>query len=126
MSRFLVLPLLALAALTPAQAADPAVVQVTMTNFRFAPRALQLQAGVPMVLRLRNDAGGGHNFAAPAFFRAARIDAASAALIHNGRVEVPAHAAVTIALTPAAGQYSLKCTHAFHSAFGMKGSIAVR
>lgn len=126
MNRYLAVPLLALAALSPARAADPSVVQVTMTNFSFAPSALQLQAGVPTVLRLRNDAGGGHNFAAPAFFKAAQIDPASAGLVHDGRVDVPAHATVNVALTPAAGQYPLKCTHPFHSSFGMKGSITVR
>jgi plastocyanin len=125
MKHLLAVPLFALAALSPAQAAPP-VVQVTMTNFSFAPSALQLQAGVPIVLRLRNDAGGGQNFAAPAFFRAARVEPASAGLIREGRVEVPAHSAVNIALVPAAGQYPVKCTHTLHSAFGMKGRITVR
>ena len=126
MRGFLTLPLLALTAIGPAQAASPAIVQVTMTNFSFAPSALQLTAGAPVVLRLRNDAGGGHNFAAPAFFAAARIDPASASLVHDGRVEVKSHSTVDVALTPAAGQYPLKCTHTLHSAFGMKGSISVR
>ena len=126
MNRFLALPLFALVALSPARAADPSVVQVTMKNFSFTPAALQLQAGVPTVLRLSNDAGGGHNFAAPAFFAAAHVDPASAGLIHDGRVEVKAHSTVNVSLTPAAGQYPLKCTHAFHSSFGMKGTITVR
>lgn len=126
MSRLLAIPLFAVAALSPARAADPSVVQITMTNFRFAPAALQLTAGVPTVLRLRNDAGGGHNFAAPAFFAAARIDPASAGAIRDGRVEVKAHSTVDVALVPAAGQYPLKCTHTLHSSFGMKGSITVR
>lgn len=125
MNRLLALPLFALAALSPARAADPSVVQVTMTNFRFSPATLQLAAGAPTVLRLRNDAGGGHNFAAPAFFAAARIDPASAGLVHNGRVEVKAHSTVDVALTPEAGRYPLKCTHTLHSSFGMKGSITV-
>lgn len=125
MKPFLALPLFALVALSPVQA-SPAVVQVTMTNFKFSPSALQLQPGVPTVLRLRNDAGGGHNFEAPAFFRAARIDPASAGLIRDGRVEVPSDGMVSIVLTPAAGRYPLKCTHTLHSTFGMKGRIIVR
>lgn len=126
MNRLIAVPLFALAALSPARAADPSVVQVTMTNFSFAPAALQLAAGTPIVLRLRNDAGGGHNFAAPAFFAAARVDPASAGAIRNGRVEVKAHSAIDVALTPAAGKYPVKCTHTLHAAFGMKGSITVR
>lgn len=126
MKQLLALPLFALMALSPAPAASPAVVQVTMTNFSFSPSALQLQAGAPVVLRLRNDAGGGHNFAAPAFFRAARIDPGSAGLIRDGRVEVPSHGVVNVALVPAAGQYPVKCTHTLHAAFGMRGSITVR
>ena len=126
MNRFFVLPLAALAAVGPAQAAGPDSVSVTMTNFSFAPSALQVPAGTPIVLRLRNDAGGGHNFAAPAFFAAARIDPASAALVHNGLVEVKAHSEVDVALTAAAGQYPVKCTHTLHSTFGMRGTISVR
>jgi plastocyanin len=125
-NRFLIAPLLALALIGPAQAASPAIVQVTMTSFRFAPSALQLAAGTPVILRLRNNSGGGHNFAAPAFFAAARIAPASAGLVHDGRVEVKSHSVVDVALTPAAGQYPVKCTHTLHSAFGMKGNIVVR
>ena len=109
-----------------AQAAQPIVSRVDLTNFRFTPSQIQLRAGAPTVLQLRNDSSGGHNFAAPAFFAAARVDPASAGLIRNGRVEVPAHATVQITLTPAAGRYPLKCSHAFHATFGMTGTIIVR
>ena len=44
----------------------------------------------------------------------------------NGTVDVPKHSAVDVELTPAAGQYPLKCSHMLHSTFGMKGSILVR
>ncbi|MCL6684300.1 plastocyanin/azurin family copper-binding protein [Sphingomonas alba] len=118
--------LMSLIALNPLRAADPSVVQVTMTSFNFNPATVQLRAGIPTVLQLRNDAGGAHNFSAPAFFAAAHIDPASSALIHDGHVEVKGHAQVDITLTPAAGQYPLKCTHPLHSSFGMKGSITVR
>jgi plastocyanin len=30
-----------------------------------------------------------------------------------------------VAVIPAAGRYPLKCTHIFHSMFGMKGTIVV-
>ena len=63
---------------------------------------------------------------APEFFAAAKIAPASQALVHDGKVEVPKHSALDVTLTPAAGQYSLKCTHMLHSSFGMNGTIVVR
>lgn len=118
--------LLAAISVTPAVAAAPAVTSVNLANFSFAPATIQLQAGVPTVLRLHNVSGGGHSFTAPQFFAAARIQPQSAALVQKGKVEVPGGATVDIALTPAAGQYPLKCSHAFHAGFGMKGTIVVR
>jgi len=119
---------IALAAATPATAQPqrPAVVSVTLSNFKFQPQALQLRAGVPTVLHLVNTAGGGHNFTAPEFFAAARVAPSSQAYVRQGKVEIPKHSAVDVLLTPAAGQYRLKCTHTLHSAFGMKGVIVVR
>jgi plastocyanin len=119
---FAVLP----AAAATAQSPQPAAVTVTMENFRFEPAAIQLKAGVPTILHLVNTASGGHSFSAPQFFAAAKVAPASQPLVHQGTVDVPKHSAVDIALTPAAGQYPLKCTHTLHAAFGMKGTIAVR
>ena len=109
-----------------AQAPQAAAVAVTMENFKFEPNAIQLRAGVPTILHLVNNAGGGHSFSAPQFFAAAKVAPASQALIHDGTVDVPKHSAVDVALTPAGGQYPLKCTHTLHAAFGMKGNIIVR
>jgi plastocyanin len=106
--------------------AQPSTTIVELTNFKFAPAQIQLKANSPTILQLRNGSSGGHNFSAPAFFAAARVDPASAGLIHEGRIEIPAHATVQVALTPAAGQYPLKCTHTLHATFGMKGMIIVR
>jgi plastocyanin len=86
---------------------------------------MHLRAGVPVVLRLQNSASGGHNFSAPQFFAAAKIDPASTAHVVNGAVEVPKHGVVEVALVPSAGRYPLKCTHSLHAAFGMKGTILV-
>jgi plastocyanin len=110
----------------PAYAAQPAVATVNLANFSFTPAQLQLRANVPTVLQLRNNSSGGHNFSAPAFFAAARVAPASAHLVRGGKVEVPKRSTVSIELTPAAGQYPLKCTHTLHSTFGMKGKIIVR
>jgi plastocyanin len=87
---------------------------------------VQLRAGAPTILHLVNTAGGGHSFSAPQFFASAKLAPASRSLVKDGTVQVPKHSAVDIALTPAAGQYPLKCTHTLHAAFGMKGTIIVR
>ena len=123
----LFLPLVALAAAVPATAQpQPVTVSVTLANFSFQPNAIQLRAGVPTILHLVNTAGGGHSFSAPQFFATARLAPASRALVKGGMVDVPKHSAVDIELTPAAGQYRLKCTHTLHAAFGMTGNIVVR
>ncbi|GAA4040289.1 hypothetical protein GCM10022281_21560 [Sphingomonas rosea] len=106
-------------------AAPAAETVVTLSNFNFAPSEIALHAGVPTVLRLTNSGGGGHSFAAPAFFAAARLDPSSAPLVHEGKVEIPGHSTVSIALTPTAGRYPLRCSHTLHGAFGMKGVITV-
>ncbi|HEX8642769.1 MAG TPA: cupredoxin domain-containing protein [Allosphingosinicella sp.] len=103
--------------------AEPVVVR--LSSFDFAPATLRLRAGVPVLLRLENRGGGGHNFSAPQFFAAARVDAASAALVLRGAVEVPSNSVREIRLVPAAGRYRLRCTHSLHTAFGMKGWILV-
>ena len=115
-----------LVAAAAAASAQPAVVPVELSNFKFVPNAIQLRAGTPVTLHLQNAGGGGHSFSAPAFFAAARLDPRSAGLVHDGMVDVPGRGAVNIALVPAAGTYKLKCTHTLHAAFGMTGTIVVR
>lgn len=123
--------LIAVAALAgPAQAEDPwadaTVVSVRLTSFDFTPEEIALPAGRPVVLRLYNDSSGGHNFAARDFFRAAEMRPADRAKVVNGAVEVRSGATVEVGLVPAAGRYRLRCTHTFHTALGMRGSIVVR
>jgi plastocyanin len=105
---------------------QPAITPVELSNFKFAPAQVDLRANVPIVLRLHNASSGGHSFSAPSFFAAATLDPASARLIHEGKIEIPAHATVEVALTPATGRYPLKCSHLLHSSFGMKGTISVQ
>lgn len=112
---------------TASTSQSPATVEVHLSNFRFTPKPIQLEHGRPYVLRLVNDSGGGHNFAAPAFFASAAIAPADRARLRNGKVEVPARQIREIRLVaPGAGSYPLKCTHFMHGAFGMKSAIIVR
>jgi plastocyanin len=131
MKPFLLLaPLAALALAAPA-AAQPdwshaQRVEVALSSFKFAPATLQLRAGQPVILHLVNTGSGGHDFSAPAFFKAAQLRPQDAAKLTGGAVDVDGHGSADVALVPTAGTYPLRCTHAFHSTFGMKGSIVVR
>ena len=124
MRAFLAFAMLSMAA-SAAGAAAP-VATVELSNFKFTPNTIQLHAGAPVVLHLANVGSGSHNFSAPEFFAAAKLDPQAAALVHDGKVEVHGHTAVDLPLVPAAGQYALHCTHTLHSSFGMKGVISVR
>ena len=116
--------ILILAIAAPAQ--EPArTVQVQLSSFKFRPETLRLRAGEPVVLHLVNTGRGGHNFAAPQFFAAARVAADSASRINGGAVEVPSRSAVDVRLIPARGTYRLRCTHTLHTTFGMRGQIVV-
>lgn len=114
----------------PAQAQDPwagaEIVSVRLTSFDFAPEEIVLPAGRPVVLRLYNDSGGGHNFAARDFFRAAQLRPADRAKVVDGAIEVGSGATVDVGLVPRPGRYRLRCTHTFHTALGMRGWILVR
>jgi uncharacterized cupredoxin-like copper-binding protein len=100
---------------------------VQLSNFKFTPRTLVLDHGRAYVLRLSNASNGGHDFSAPAFFAAAAIAPNDRRWVVDGEVEVPPGQTREIRLTaPAAGRYKLRCTHTFHKAFGMSGTITVR
>lgn len=114
----LALPLPVLAQDSPA----PQTVEVRLSSFAFEPRELRLAAGRPVVLRLTNTGGGGHNFSAPQFFAAAT---GVSGPVEDGEVEVAGHQTVEVRLTPARGRYRLRCTHTLHSTFGMRGTITV-
>jgi len=99
--------------------------RVELSSFDFTPRELHLQAGQRYTLVLTNIASGGHDFAAPEFFAAARIDPNDAALVAEGEIDVPSKSTRTVHLVPAAGTYKLTCTHMMHAMFGMRGTIVV-
>lgn len=101
------------------------VVQVELSSFRFDPSHIRLHSDQPVILRLVNTSGGGHNFRAPEFFAAARVRDLDRPLLRKGAIEVPGGTKKEILLVPAAGSYRLKCTHTFHSALGMSGRIIV-
>jgi len=125
--RSFILLIAAAAAAAPASAQAPhaATVTVRLTSFDYTPATIRLHAGQPVVLHLVNTASGGHDFSAPAFFAAARVDPGSAGRVRRGTVDVRGRSSVDVRLVPAAGRYRLRCTHFLHSTFGMTGEIVV-
>jgi uncharacterized cupredoxin-like copper-binding protein len=108
-----------------ARAQAPAVQEVVLANFSFSPASLHLAAGKPVRLHFVNRGSGGHNFAAPEFFAAARIDPASRTAVRGGKIELKKGQSADVLLTPAKGHYDARCTHFLHTGFGMKGEISV-
>lgn len=111
----------------PATAQQPTIFNVRLANFKFTPSSIVLDHGRPYVLRLTNASGGGHDFTAREFFAAASVASDDRRYIMDGEVEVPPGQVREIHLTaPAAGKYSLRCTHSLHKLMGMSGKIIVR
>ena len=117
--------LIACCAGSQAAAQSAAEQRVELSSFDFSPQEIHLRAGQPTALVLNNVASGGHDFAAPEFFAAARVEPADAGLVTDGEIDVPAKSTRTVHLVPAAGTYKLTCTHMMHAMFGMKGTIVV-
>jgi plastocyanin len=126
--RYFAFALLALPGAAGAQGPDWAHaqrVEVRLSSFDFTPSTLHLHAGRPIVLHLVNTGSGGHDFTAPAFFAAAQLRPQDRRAVGKGEVEVGGHRSADVALVPKAGNYPLKCSHAFHKTFGMTGRIVV-
>jgi len=110
----------------PAQGAAERV-EIDLSNFKFTPDAITLQHGLPYVLHFVNQAKGGHDFEARAFFDAASVAPEDRAAVAKGKVERGGGQSVDVRLTaPAAGTYEAHCTHFMHSTFGMTGKIVVQ
>ena len=120
-----VLGLASLPAAAAVVQAAPPVVEVRLSSYDFTPSTIHLQVGQLQVLRLVGE-NGSHNFSAPALFAASRIDPASARAAHGGTIELREGDVVEIRLTPlTAGTWPVRCTHLFHTAYGMKGEAIV-
>ncbi len=138
MTRYALLPLaLLMAGCVSTQPIEPQIaaastdfsaaqrVEVSLSSFDFAPRELQLAAGMPVELVFTNVSDSGHNFAAAEFFAAAQIRAEDADLVRNGLIELRGGRNASIFLVPVAGTYDVDCTHLGHAALGMTGTIVV-
>lgn len=124
---FVLLPAEGLAAQTVDWSRAPHI-PIALSSFRFEPATITLQHGQPYILDLANTGSGGHNIAAPEFFRAATVAGADAGEISNGRIEIAGHSQKSVRLVApiAAGHYAMHCSHFMHSSMGMKGDLVVQ
>jgi cytochrome c oxidase subunit 2 len=107
-----VVALLSAAAVPPARAEPPRVVEITAKRFGFTPSEITVEQGKPTTLRLRSD-DVTHGF----FMKALGIDA----IIEAGKT-------TDVVVTPAvAGRYTVICDHFCGAGHGdMKMTIWVR
>ena len=113
-------------AVTDWDRAEP--IDIVLTDFAFDPDRIVLRANHPYRLHLENRGSGGHNLAAPDFFRAAtlRDDAAGREARASGAIEVARGAAKDAYIEPLRpGTFPVECTHFLHALFGMTGQIVV-
>jgi plastocyanin len=125
MFRFVTALALALV-LAPSAHANVQLIQITLSNYAYAPDHLDLVAGAPVLLKFVNPSNKGHDFAAPELFASGTIAPEDRAKIEDGSVEVGEGATVEIRFTPnKAGTYKFHCTHFLHSSLGMTGTATV-
>lgn len=127
MNRFLASAALAatLAFAFPAQA-HIQLIEISMSNFAYAPNTLDLLAGSDYELHFVNTSSKGHDFAAPELFAAGTVAPEDRAKIVDGSVEVEGGATVDIRFTATKkGTYKFRCTHFLHTSFGMTGTAVI-
>jgi plastocyanin len=114
-----------LAAFCGAAAAEAVTVDVAMVDYRFSPDHLTLDHGVHYRLHLENRGKETHEFTAPTFFGAAKLDNPEALNREHTEVVVQPGESKDVFLTPGPpGAYDLRCGD--HDWDGMVGGITVR
>jgi plastocyanin len=114
-----------------AQAQAPAEakrIDIAVSNFKYVPNRIVLHHGDSYVLHFANQASGGHDFVAKAFFDAVRVDPRDAGKVKGGEVALSGGETVDIHLTAPAQPgaiYKVHCSHFMHQSFGMSGEIVV-
>jgi uncharacterized cupredoxin-like copper-binding protein len=105
-------------------APDPLTMNVTMIDYKFVPDHLTLKHGVHYRLHLENHGKETHEFTAPTFFAAAKIDNPDVLNRERSEVVMQPGDVKDVFLTPGKpGTYDLRC--ADHDWDGMVGGITV-
>jgi uncharacterized cupredoxin-like copper-binding protein len=110
-----------------AAVAQPTVINIQLSEYKYAPMQLTLEHGQAYVLHVTNTGGKSHDLSAKAFFQTVALAPGAAAKIKDGDVDLDEGESADIGLTPQKpGAYEMHCTHPFHAMLGMKGQIVVR
>jgi uncharacterized cupredoxin-like copper-binding protein len=105
--------------------AEPTTVNVAMIDYKFQPDHLVLQHGVPYRLHLENHGKETHEFTAPVFFAASKIDNPDVLNRERSEVVMQPGDVKDLFVTPGPpGNYDLRC--ADHDWDGMTGGITVQ
>jgi uncharacterized cupredoxin-like copper-binding protein len=108
-----------------AAAPDPVTVNVVMIDYKFQPDHLILQHGVHYRLHLENHGKETHEFTAPTFFAASKIDNPDVLNREHSEIVMQPGDAKDLLVTPGPpGAYDLRC--ADHDWDGMTGGITVQ
>ena len=117
--------LIALAIFGCAAGPEPVRMVVTMVDYRFSPDRLTFEHGVHYRLHLENRGKELHEFTAPTFFAAAKLDNPDALNRERTEVVVQPGESKDVYLTPGPpAAYDLRCGD--HDWDGMVGGITVR
>jgi uncharacterized cupredoxin-like copper-binding protein len=112
----------------PALSADASALQkvtVTTVEYRFIPKTLRFQHGVPYQLRIVNHGKEQHEFTAPDFFKTVDIADPDVLNADKTEIEIPPGMTKTLTFTPKqVGHYDLRCSD--HDWAGMIGRIIVK
>lgn len=109
----------------PAQTPATASVDVGLSDYRFAPATVTVEAGVPLQLNLRNSGSVPHNWTVLASDIAAESELEETMILFTG--EALAGALNTYPFDPPpAGEYQVICTIPTHFSLGMTGSLVVK
>lgn len=118
-----------LAGCAPVAAAEgPREITITFRYSRFVPSAVDVPAGVPLTITLRNDDPIGHEWiiGPPDVHATHRLGSEPT---HEGRtteVSVPPFGSRTTTITLAPGTFTFICHLPGHETYGMTGSLTAR
>jgi len=119
---------LAVIVAAPAAAAGRAPAQsvtVVASEYQFAPAKLAFKRGALYRLHIENHGKEQHEFTAPEFFKAVKLQNAEALNADRTEIELPPGSAKDLFFVPQqSGHYPLRCSD--HDWAGMTGSITVK
>jgi FtsP/CotA-like multicopper oxidase with cupredoxin domain len=127
----LLLPLAALLLTAPASAQrEPEwrtarEIDVLLTAWAYEPPLIELPAGQPVRLRFVNNSRATMAFAAPRFFRAARLKRSDLGIAERGGLRLAPGERRYVDLVAAPGRYFANSSNLAHRMLGMRAEIRV-